>query len=358
MPAPRTICRNARLLAVTLLVVGSQLLAPPRADAWFGWLDKYSGPGPFKGVLFDLRVWCLGDDSGVRRLEEARNAAESASVALRALIPPPGVPIANREALVAAHVKMQQAWVSLLKLIRDADAKYPVTLPGATDAIETALVPVQRVILTRAFDTYVVPLRQEEVQTLDPDYGRHLEELIKGGVAATDAVLNQRKRAIIGLGGAGVELSLCDEHTRRWISVELNADVWRTIDKNAQFAAGEHVWLTTLMPSVMFHPSFRPSRDIVDVGVAAGAYLFASKGFDDFAGWVVQPRIDLHGPTAWHAYPRTDVRRLAAALTLRFGLNFAPQGFDPGQFGPDSPRIEPEWVPTLAVFLNFSSLFR
>jgi len=37
-----------------------QLLLPQRAEAWFGWLDELSGPGPFWGAQVDLRLMCYG----------------------------------------------------------------------------------------------------------------------------------------------------------------------------------------------------------------------------------------------------------------------------------------------------------
>jgi hypothetical protein len=38
-----------------------QLLTPAPAQAWFGWLDKLSGPGPFLTWDLEYRVFCVDD---------------------------------------------------------------------------------------------------------------------------------------------------------------------------------------------------------------------------------------------------------------------------------------------------------
>ena len=37
------------------------LVTPAPAQAWFGWLDDLSGPGPFWGEQYEVRVACIGD---------------------------------------------------------------------------------------------------------------------------------------------------------------------------------------------------------------------------------------------------------------------------------------------------------
>ena len=48
---------KASILAGALLV----LMVPAPAHAWFGWLDNLSGPGPFHGLEFDVRLACFMD---------------------------------------------------------------------------------------------------------------------------------------------------------------------------------------------------------------------------------------------------------------------------------------------------------
>ena len=43
--------------ALAMLLV---LLKPTPAQAWFGWLDEWSGPGGWFGVLIDVRLVCFG----------------------------------------------------------------------------------------------------------------------------------------------------------------------------------------------------------------------------------------------------------------------------------------------------------
>src|SRR5947199_90795 len=35
------------------------VLVPAPAQAWFGWLDNLSGPGPFNGAEFDYKFLCF-----------------------------------------------------------------------------------------------------------------------------------------------------------------------------------------------------------------------------------------------------------------------------------------------------------
>lgn len=51
-----------RRLALMLACCGLfQLLTPTPAHAWYEWIDQLSGPGPFKGFQFDLRLVCFDD---------------------------------------------------------------------------------------------------------------------------------------------------------------------------------------------------------------------------------------------------------------------------------------------------------
>jgi hypothetical protein len=48
-----------RLFALTALGL---VLAPVKADASWGWLEKLSGPGPFMGVVYTVPIGCYKDD--------------------------------------------------------------------------------------------------------------------------------------------------------------------------------------------------------------------------------------------------------------------------------------------------------
>ena len=48
--------RLCRLVCACVLL---QLLAPAPAHAWWDWLEEFSGPGPWKGLVFGARLMCF-----------------------------------------------------------------------------------------------------------------------------------------------------------------------------------------------------------------------------------------------------------------------------------------------------------
>ena len=53
---PRLRLRSLAGAFVMVLV----LLMPSPALAWFGWLDEWTGPGPWWGELYQVKVACFG----------------------------------------------------------------------------------------------------------------------------------------------------------------------------------------------------------------------------------------------------------------------------------------------------------
>ncbi len=60
---------GARVALLLLLAVTVQWANPQPALAWFGWLDKFSGPGDFVGALVETRLFCFGEDTGLADLK-------------------------------------------------------------------------------------------------------------------------------------------------------------------------------------------------------------------------------------------------------------------------------------------------
>src|SRR5712672_1570801 len=50
-----------RLALIITCCVCCQVLAPARADAWWGWLDQLSGAGPWKGYQIEFRLICFSE---------------------------------------------------------------------------------------------------------------------------------------------------------------------------------------------------------------------------------------------------------------------------------------------------------
>jgi hypothetical protein len=67
---------NRWLVTLGLFVA---MLMPAPAFAWFGWLDKLSGAGPFWGLLFDVRAVCFGQEYDGPKLADALGAIERAN---------------------------------------------------------------------------------------------------------------------------------------------------------------------------------------------------------------------------------------------------------------------------------------
>lgn len=49
-----------RLCVTVLFGVLIQVVFAPPAHAWFGWFDRLSGPGPFKGLQLEAHLICFG----------------------------------------------------------------------------------------------------------------------------------------------------------------------------------------------------------------------------------------------------------------------------------------------------------
>lgn len=63
---------NRSLVAVAVVLL--TMLTPTNASAWIGWLDSLTGPGPFWGLLFDVRAICFGERVSGQLVSEARGA--------------------------------------------------------------------------------------------------------------------------------------------------------------------------------------------------------------------------------------------------------------------------------------------
>ncbi len=328
---PTPASARMRRLGVSLwLCFLIQAVAPAPALAWWGWLDKWSGPGPFTGWLVEVRLACFGPSSGYRELRAALRKAQAASRAHETAL---NQRTLGETQLRQSELDAQKEWQDLLDAILKAEASFPIASKS----------------------------QLEEVKTL----GTQLANPGKLEVAAINTAIEQaalavtetRAVAVTTMAGTGVLWSLCSPERRRAFSIEAGFDYWSTRRPNPEFAGGEDVKFVTFMPSFTWRVLSNPKYDVLDIGAGAGKYWFSSRGFDSFSGLIVQPiRLDIHGPTVWTRLPKTDIRRLAAATTFRMGLMTAPAGFEAGAFGPGVERIPAELVFTWAVFFNARSL--
>jgi hypothetical protein len=305
--------RLGLMLALCLAIEAS---APPPASAWFGWVDKWSGPGPFTGELYEVRVKCFGD-----------SAPEPQEI-MRLIT----------EARLATPATFKDSWNRLADALEQVGKVFG--LPEASSLADKTRSYAQTAPVNGARDT---------ATTSDPN------ELLRAAVATAN--LHARKAAT--LSGSGIFLSFCaPDKSRRW-SIELNMNYWRNKQRDANYAGGEDISMFTFMPSITRNVFENKRFDVLDAGVGVGGYQFRSAGFDDFTGWMIEPRLDLHGPTSWSNHPRSDVRRIASMLSIRLGLMIVG-GFEADAFaatGDKAVKIDAEANPTVAVFVNMNSLF-
>jgi len=343
-PTPASV--RARRVGISLLLCALvQGMAPTPALAWFGWLDKWSGPGKFWGTLYEVRLVCFGEQSGVRQIEAAYGGAQrSTRLALSS----------GSELSPAESFAIRAEWTEVLLLMQAAqerwhareDQRASVRILLGDPILNTARVGAARV-------------QDQPAEVLIPR-----EALITFAQHADATIVNALSHLAgqaIAAGGTGMFWSLCSDEKERRFSIELNVDDWRAFDNetNSRFSGGTSIRLITVMPSVTWSVIGRRNADVVDVGMAGGYYAFSSQGFDALRGFILEPlRVELHAPTSWAGEPLKNPRRLASMFTYRFGLMTIPAGFESDAFAPGSHegRMRAELVQTHGIFFNLNSL--
>jgi len=337
----RTVKRALGFVAICLV------LAPAPAQAWWGWLDDLSGPGRFRGPLFEFRLICFGPESEAKRLvDDLKNA-----VGLTRKIEAGGGEAARVDAVAA-----RDAWRQLLNELSSTPLTFPVLDPGAVnDAVRS---------VEKNLDSYFTLLENSGGPTVTIDKAK-MTTLLSAATDTFEPLIAEVVRGISAIGSTGVLLSACSTDTKRRSSIELGVN-FLYADGNSGFANSQQIRLTTLMPTFSFRVFTDPRFDVLDAGAGAGVYWFTSRGFPSFSGVILEPaRFDLHAPTVWSTY-RLDsashvVRRIAAAPTFRFSLVQFPGGFAPTAFagvGEHRVRIPAELLKSWGIFINFDPFVR
>ncbi len=353
---PRSSTR--RLWVVVLACVLAQLSAPPPALAWFGWLDKWSGPGQWVGALTDIRLMCFGDK----------------------VLP---------DGLATQHRMMQETLTRVLDYIDDASVEARPTndrqaiLTSAATDLEflSASLRTARPLI-EAFE--LNPLRQKQLRVLgfavkeksnaaaDLELGKLKETLSNTGstlesitatlrqgsaalaAPARDAVqtraqpgapvdfddLKRRVRGalapLISLSGAmvrpadiqvgsGVFVALCPDEESSERSLAVDWRNWFNVRTSPQFADGQPFYFTTGSLAFSVRGTNSDRLDIVDVGAAVGLYGLFAKGVRPSTGLVLEPlRVDLHLPPRLSR--RGPLGNLASRLTARYSFMIFPRG--------------------------------
>jgi len=327
-----------RLGLMLALCLVHEASAPAPALAWFGWLDEWSGPGKFWGLLYEMRLVCFGPDSGIVEVVAAYQRAQQSTQLV--LTPPEKPDNVLRDAVTD--------WQAAFTVLHVAQIRWNAPKVDETTRVLGAIQKFLNPEITNA---------QGEKQTINA----LLKILVTDADKVMRLAIESRAGQMVTIGATGMFWSACSDEKERRISIEFNVNDWHSFDNenNAKFSGGTSIRFVTVMPSVTWRMFANQKADIVDIGVAAGYYAFSSKGFNTVGGFIVEPlRIDLHAPSSWASYPRTDAKRLASMFTFRAGLMTIPGGFASNAFarGSHVGPIKAEIVPTVGFFVNLNSL--
>jgi hypothetical protein len=127
-------------------------------------------------------------------------------------------------------------------------------------------------------------------------------------------------------------------------------------DDDVRFANGEQINLTTFAPSISWNIIPNPEWDVVDVGVAAGAFWITSTEFPSVKGGFLEPvRFDFHAPSRFK-----QTHPLAALIPrVRVGWLVFPAGFEPNAFAAAAPqRISRDWPMNVAIFADLEPVLK
>lgn len=381
---------RSRTKVLCLMVLSGLLNAAP-ASAWFGWLDSLSGPGRFRGDLYEVRLYCFGPESpanDLRRkielakgnfgkvvvrnidgqswldLQEYWNALQQVdSLALELDKARETIPVGNTS---------KQLEDTLDKAITERITRLPALIDGLNPEYLTAktrraqprsvaspITLLPPFIPPAFYHIQIAPARVELVV----EQINHLQQVLsiplENAVAIADVAA--------ALASSAVYVSLCDSDThRRW---SLDVGVYRLqAGPDPKFASREDINLKTTMGFLSWRLFPSPNKDVVGIAHGLGLYHFSSDGFDAFSRVIVQPvRFDFHAPSSWAVTPAHDVpsvlRRIAAIPSFRYGWMIFPSGFNKGDFGvstagAESDAIPGEFIPTWGFFFNIQPLLQ
>lgn len=331
--------RRVGLLSVCGLIV--QLLVPSTAHAWWGWLDELSGPGPFRGIQFDARLACFGDQPRDRGESFFREGVRELTEAIAA-----GSMTPQFEAEAARRGLGSGASGNLLTFMAAQPSAASATI---LKALATAIDSAGN--QSASLDAAIV----------------HFGEAARWLSSPPNT-----------LSAGGVSYSACgpERDARRRIAVEVTSRLFHsTSSQDGAWAGGNEIRFSSLTPSLSWRPLLDVTErygDILDVSSGAGVYWFSSTGnpggFDSFSGVVLEPLTVGVRPGVLFRTKNDKAGSVSAALkstfSFRAGLLIFPGGFKERAFSPtvdpllveQGRRLPAEKVKTMAVFVDVQPL--
>jgi hypothetical protein len=298
-----------------------QAVLPVPASAWWGKLEKLSGPGDFKGLVVDFRLACFGDVSPKVAVAQSL-AREAAALTLTALG-------ADKDSATAAWSAADARWQSAAKAWAEALGRAEAPQPMGTT-------PQER---STNWPTAIAPLE------------------------------NENRVRSMATSAAGVDFTLCGSNKERRFAVDLS---WHNLSTAGSTSyTGSRVNLDMLIASLSLRVFPSTRFDVLDVGAGAGPYWFTSAppegasaqpnpdGIPALNGVVIQPiRLTFHVPS--HLSTLKGWKYLTIP-SVSWGLTRFPNGFEPGDFGAGESaarRFPAEWLTTWYVSANVQPLLQ
>ncbi len=334
-----------RWVAVGVLCAAVQLGSPIRAYALFEWLDHLSGPGPFRGIEFQFKLFCLMDQPDPTTAGEAVLTARDLTE--RVFIEPS----ARREPGVSATLpllppsdvvtQVQQFLLNPLAVIRVAELQnLAVKTAAFADAVRVAAGPseAERARVARAWDVAAQRLREAAVPRVTVTPGAVLWAACRdrpnrnGG---TVPVL-----ADVSAGPTPVPAAGVARRAERYpvFSVNLNYRYYTTgtfffsgPSTSANYAHGRTIQLQV----IQIQPSWPLTgrHDILDAQTGIGLYQFTSEDFPKLRGLILEPvRFDLHFPARLVDRNRNPFMKVLYSASFRWGWVNFPKGFAADDF--------------------------
>ena len=225
-----------RTVALCLLIL---VVTPTRADAWFEWLDRLSGPGSWYGMKADVRAVCWGT-----------------------VVPPSATSASYRKTLPDVR-----------------NALLSGTLLEATDAVTELRTTLEQLRKVNATLNLVGPAQLTDVES---DFGR----LLPGGKDLRLAILGFRKKptqevdafmlklqtleerafkAFLAIASSGILLDLCPVNVLRSFALEVGlTGLWT--GGNATYADNHDIWMSTATVGFSYRVPLPITRDFIDLG--------------------------------------------------------------------------------------------
>jgi hypothetical protein len=354
---------NRSLVTLGLVLM---MLLPSPAFAWFGWLDKLSGAGPFWGLLFDVRAVCFGQEYDGPKLLDALATVERArtlelqssqdyKTASDAYANRGGEPNWARIASIyqtalASSSATASGWDNALQIWRASARSWTLLADGtayAQSAMPTAAMNDLGVDECRRRSA-APPGSQQDVECdLKPrtdQLQKRIDQLRTETSSQKQLAFEKEQKNAFAL-SLGVEISACKE-VRRRSSLDVGVGIWKVLDDSSPYADDRMTTAKTAYTVRLF--------DWLDYSTSIGAFWITSSNYEAVRGVYFEPaRLALHAPSSWSMLPFSNPKRIAAIPVLVWGPVVFPNGFKANAFG----TPQPERIKGEAIYKNFAVFF-